>query len=99
MGGEGVYPLTREEWDDLDDGWIVNVWQRPNLHKNDRDRGYWPVGRRDQEHRMLGGPMGPKALWYSTTGKNLQTLGFSQEEIDAKWAEWAKPAGYLHEEG
>jgi hypothetical protein len=75
---------------DLDDWRLVNVLGRPDMHKGDVQKGYWPVGRGDPDNPVVGGSMSPKSMWYSTTGKNLKILGFSDGEIEERYKDWRK---------
>jgi hypothetical protein len=82
------FQMNLDEFMDMDDWLMVNAYTRPSSH-SDPLKPYMPVPRDDPEDPSRG-VIGGKDLWWSTTGKAMKTMGFSDVEIQQRYAHWAR---------
>ncbi len=84
--------LTREQFMDLDDWTMINVYFRPNLYEHDPEVGYWPVPRVGEGRSRVAEPIAFDAMVYDLWKKR----GMTDAEIDAKFRKkYRRPIGRI----
>jgi len=81
--------LTREQFLDLDDWTLTNVYFRPNANEgNEKKLWYWPVDREDKDNPVTG-ELSLRDLFMTTTGEAMNKLGYSEADIEARFEKWS----------
>lgn len=73
--------MTREQFLDLDDWALINVYFRPN-ENSDPLEGYWPQERQGSDRETIA--VGPKESFFYVWRKR----GMAEEEIEARYKKW-----------
>lgn len=90
------FNLTRQQFLDLDDWTVNNVYFRPNANADRPDRGYWPKARHKEGDQAERGTNW-REIFYGPDGnrlKAMRTVGMSEEEIEAKFQNFMKDCLY-----
>lgn len=72
---------------------MINVLGRPDFHKGDPERGYWPVPRSDPEDPVVG-ELGVRGVFFHPARVKFWNLtGVSKEEREEEFRKWVKEQG------
>lgn len=81
--------FPRKVFMDLDDWEMNNALGRPDFHKGDAARGYWPMPRTDPNDPVVSGNTGMRGVYFNPARvKALKLLGVTQAEMEQGYQEW-----------
>lgn len=75
----------------MDDWELMNVLSRPDFHRGDAARGYWPMPRMADVNDPGVDMASPRSLFYNAKRiEAMRTLGMTDAEIEERFQEWNK---------
>lgn len=82
--------ITREQWEELDDWYIVNVLFRPSTNEAHPENGYWPVGRMDPDDPTVGDLTFREMFYLPERVRAMKEAGMTPEDMEMKYRNWIR---------